>query len=228
MSGDGHARMASIMIVAIMNCPPLPRSFFVRDCVAVARELLGKQLRHGEVVLRITETEAYCWYESGSHCHRGRTKRNAPMWETGGRAYVYLCYGLHQMLNLTTDVEGNGAAVLIRACEPVRGLDTIQARRGDKRGPVLLTGPGKVGAALALDTSWSGHDLCQPGGLEVLDGPAPAAMLSGPRVGIDYALPEDIARRWRFAVADTPWVSQRKTLSRPSQEDSDPDRAPAG
>ena len=191
----------------------LPQSFYRRDAREVARELLGKRLRHGPVVLEITEVEAYVWPDD-SACHNrfGKTERTAVMFGPPGRAYVYLCYGLHQMLNVVTNEVDEGAAVLIRSCAPVDGLDEIEARRGGKRGPVLLTGPGKVGQALGVDTSFSGHPLYRRGGLEVHDGPAPAAILAGKRVGIDYARPEHRDAPWRYAIADSPWVSQRAGL----------------
>jgi len=134
------------------------------------------------------------------------------MWGPAGRAYVYLCYGLHQMLNIVTNEEGEGAAVLIRACAPLEGLEIIRRRRGGKQGPVLLTGPGKVGAALDLDRSWSHHPLYEPSGLELHDGPAPTLVLEGPRVGIGYAEERDIAAPWRLAEGNTAWVSHRRSL----------------
>ena len=171
-------------------------------------------LARGRVLLRITEVEAYRWPgDTACHARSGRTPRNAPLWGPPGHAYVYLCYGLHQMLNLVTGADGDAQAVLIRACEPVAGQKTISKRRGGKDGPVLLTGPGKVGQALALDTSWSGHPLFEPGGLMLRQGTAPERMLVGRRVGIDYADPEHRRLPWRFAVADSPWVSQRRGLS---------------
>lgn len=152
--------------------------------------------------------------DSACHSRMGRTPRNAAMWGPAGHAYVYLCYGLHQMLNVVTGPEGSGEAVLVRAAEPVSGLETIRARRGGKDGPALLTGPGKVGAALAIDTAWSGHPLFRAGGLELLDGPPPVGVLVGPRVGIDYADDADRVAPWRFAVADSRWVSApRKGLA---------------
>jgi DNA-3-methyladenine glycosylase len=193
--------------------PVLPQSFYARDALVVARELLGKQLVHGEVVLRITEVEAYCSPEdTASHCRMGRTARNAPMWGEPGHAYVYLCYGMHNMLNLVTNQVGEGAAVLIRSCEPVEGLALIAKRRGGQRGPISLTGPGKVGAALALDTSFSNHALYERGGLYLREGDAPAAVVAGPRVGIAYASAKDQRAPWRFAIADNAWVTQRKQL----------------
>ncbi|TNF25774.1 MAG: DNA-3-methyladenine glycosylase [Deltaproteobacteria bacterium] len=191
----------------------LPVAFYRADVVAVARALIGKRLCRDGVELEITEVEAYRDGDTAAHTRHGVTARNAVMWGPPGRAYVYLCYGLHQMLNIVTGDDGHGAAVLIRACRPVAGLAEVQARRGGKRGPVLLTGPGKVAQALALDASFNHHVLYEPGGLELRDGPAPTGLLAGPRVGIDYASAEDRAARWRFAMAGTPWVSQRKTLT---------------
>jgi len=187
----------------------LPRSFYARDALEVAPELLGALIRRGGVTLRITEVEAYRWPDdTACHARHGRTARNAALWGPPGTAYVYLCYGMHMMLNLVTGAEGEAQAVLIRACEPVKGLATIRRRRGGASGPVLLTGPGKVGAALALDLSFSGRTLYERGPLEVHRGEAPARILRGPRVGIDYARPEHREAHWRFAAADTAWVSR--------------------
>lgn len=192
----------------------LPPEFYERDAVTVARELIGQHLVKDDVILRITETEAYVGaHDTACHARSGLTRRNAPLWGPPGRAYVYLCYGLHWMLNVVADREGWPAAVLIRACEPVAGLEVIRERRGGKTGPVLLTGPGKVGAALAVDGSWSHHSLTEPGGLELRAGPSPEGILVGPRVGIDYASPEHRDAPWRFAMAGSPWVSQRRSLS---------------
>lgn len=192
---------------------PLPQSFFARPVDQLARALLGCRIKRGAVVLAITEVEAYAGPEdSASHARFGETPRNAAMWGPAGRAYVYLCYGLHNMLNVAAAEPGCASAVLIRACEPVAGLAEIRERRGGKSGVALLAGPGKVGAALELDASWSGHPLYRAGGMSILPGQPPAGVLVGPRVGIDYAEPEDRARPWRFAVADNPWVSQRLGL----------------
>lgn len=191
----------------------LPRSFYARDVVVVARDLLGRVLRRDGVALRITETEAYRWPgDTACHARSGKTERNAALWGPGGRAYVYLCYGLHQMLNVVTGADGTAAAVLVRACEVAGGLDVVRARRGGKDGPVLLTGPGKVGQALAIDTSWSGHELWRPGGLTAHAGAEPEEVLVGPRVGIDFAEAEHRALPWRFAVGGTRWVTHPKTL----------------
>lgn len=199
---------------APLPASPLPRGFFASGAVELAPRLLGKLLRRGEVVLRITEVEAYCEKDTACHARSGRTARNESIWGPPGRAYVYLCYGIHNMLNVVCDRDGRAAAVLVRACEPVAGLASVRARRGSRRGPDLLDGPGKVGAALDLDRSWDGHALYERGGLELLDAPPPAAVVAGRRIGIDYAAPRDVARRWRFAVAGSPWVSYRGGLRR--------------
>ncbi|VVA97355.1 unnamed protein product [Arabis nemorensis] len=186
--------------------------FFQIDALDLAPRLLGKFLRRDNVVLRITEVEAYRPNDSACHGRFGVTPRTAPVFGPGGHAYVYLCYGLHMMLNIVADKEGAGAAVLIRSCSPVTGLETIQERRGQKTDkPVLLNGPGKVGQALGLSTEWSHHPLFSPGGLELLDGGEDVErVMVGPRVGIDYALPQHVNALWRFAIADTPWISAPK------------------
>ena len=191
----------------------IPQAFYLRPVETVARGLLGQCLCRDGIVLRITEVEAYGGTEdSASHCRFGRTPRNAPMWETGGRAYLYFCYGMHHMLNVVTGPSGAGAAVLIRACEPLQGLATIRERRGGLEGPVLLTGPGKVAQALGLDRTFNDHLLHEPGGLELRAGAPPAAILAGPRVGINFATLEARSALLRFAVADSPWVSHRRKL----------------
>ena len=194
----------------------LPHGFYDRDALDVAHDLIGRWLRLGDVTLRVTETEAYRVGDSACHGDRGQTPRTAAMFGPPGHVYVYVCYGIHQMLNIATGPAGTAQAVLIRACEPVAGLEVIAARRGGKRGPVALTGPGKIGAALALDLSWNHHPLFEPGGLVLLHGEPASERLVGPRVGIDYADPADVAAPWRIAAAGSKWVSVRKTL-RPLQ-----------
>ncbi|GLT88327.1 hypothetical protein SLE2022_063580 [Rubroshorea leprosula] len=203
---------------ALHKMAVMPLEFFQIDALDLAPRLLGKFLRRDDVVLQITEVEAYRPNDSACHGRFGLTARTAPVFGPGGHAYVYLCYGLHTMLNVVADKEGVGAAVLIRSCSPVSGLETIQKRRGQQTDkPILLTGPGKVGQALGLSTEWSNHPLFTPGGLELLDGPEPEKILIGPRVGIDYALPEHVNALWRFAIAGTPWISAPKNTLRPPQ-----------
>jgi DNA-3-methyladenine glycosylase len=193
----------------------LPREFYRRDVLEVARALLGMHVRRGSVLLRITEVEAYRWPgDTACHARAGRTERNAALWGPPGRAYVYLCYGLHNMLNVVAGVQDEAAAVLVRACEPIGGHALVQRRRGGKRGPPSLAGPGKVGQALALDPSWCHHPVYRSGGLTITRGDPPRAIVCGPRVGIDFAEPEHRALPWRFADADSPWVTHRGALRR--------------
>ncbi len=181
--------------------------------------LLGQRLVRDEVVLRITEVEAYGGPEdTASHARHGRTGRNAPMWGPAGRAYLYLCYGMHWMLNVVTGPEGEAAAVLIRGAEVVAGLETVLRRRQAlSASPKLCAGPGKVAQALGLDRTFDGHDLLAPGGLGLLPGASPVRILAGPRLGIAFASPEDQARPWRFADGDSPAVLQRRALAYPPQ-----------
>ena len=196
-----------------MSSELLPGSFYDRDALEVARDLLGCHIVRDEIVLRVTEVEAYRWPgDSANHCFAGRTKRNEPMWGPPGHAYIYLCYGIHHLLNFVTGPADEGAAVLIRSCEPIEGLDLIRSRRRGLDGPALLTGPGKVGSALGLDTSWNDHRLFDPGGLEVRAGDQKVPVLRGPRIGIDFARPKDVRAPWRLAAAGTLWVSQRSKL----------------
>ncbi|MBL0210755.1 MAG: DNA-3-methyladenine glycosylase [Holophagaceae bacterium] len=190
----------------------IPQSFYRRDVDLVARELLGQLLVRDAVILRITEVEAYGGPEdSASHVRHGRTGRNAVMWGEGGHAYLYLCYGLHWMLNVVTGEAGQGAAILIRACEPLAGMDTLLARRGMAAvKPALLAGPGRVAQGLDLDRSFNGKPLFRKGGLELREGEPPQGIVHGPRVGIPFAAQEDQQALRRFALAGTPWISTPK------------------
>ncbi len=192
----------------------LPRDFYARDALEVAPRLLGAMLCLGELVLRITEVEAYRWPDdTANHGRHGRTPRNDALWGPPGCTYIYLCYGIHHLLNLVTGEDGQASAVLIRACEPVRGLETVRERRGGLSGPALLTGPGRVGQAMGLDLRWNHHPVYRRGGLEVRQGAEVKQVLSGSRVGVDYAHPEHRDAPWRFAVAGSTWVSRRRELT---------------
>ncbi len=186
--------------------PPLiPQAFYRRPVEEVAAGLLGHLLVRDEVVLRITEVEAYGGPEdSASHARHGRTARNAAMWGPGGHAYLYLCYGLHWMLNVATGEAEAPGAVLIRGAEAVAGLDRILERRQVLRSTRdLLAGPGRVGQALGLDRGFDGHPLFTAGGLELRRGPGPARILATPRIGVDFAREEDRVRPWRFLNPDS-------------------------
>lgn len=198
----------------------LPESFYQRpNVVKIARELLGKGLfTHVDGVLSagmIVETEAYSWKERGCHAFGGRkTARNAVMFDKGGYAYVYLCYGMHNMFNIVTNVEGVADAVLIRALEPLEGMEEMQLRRGKLANRFHLTsGPGKLCKALGIDRSLNGKYLL---GEEVWVEDIGKKIKSGhiqasPRIGIDYA-GEDAKLPWRFTLENNPWVSVKLKL----------------
>jgi len=179
----------------------LHRSWFSRDAPIVAAELLGKLLvvesEGNRVSGRIVETEAYTADDPASHSSRGRTPRNAVMFGPAGHLYVYRSYGIHWCANVVTGADGDGQAVLIRAVEPLDGLDEMVRRRG--RHP-LADGPGKLCQALGIDGSHDGVDLVAPrSAVRIVDDgtPPPADPLVGPRIGITRAV--DTPWRWRTA-----------------------------
>jgi DNA-3-methyladenine glycosylase len=190
------------------DSPLLPQSFYLRPVAVVAEGLLGCRICRDGVVLVVTEVEAYGGPEdTASHCRFGRTTRNAPMWGVGGRCYVYLCYGIHWMLNVVTGREGEGAAVLIRSCEVVDGLQTVLERRrkvnGGRNAADICGGPGKVAQALAVDGGFNGHTLSEPGGLELREGVRPSSVERTKRVGVDYAEEKDRDAPLRFMTNTT-------------------------
>lgn len=197
----------------------LPRSFYAReDPVQVAIELLGKILRveTGNVVCRgrIVEAEAYGGpKDRASHAWRGRTPRNESMFGRPGTAYVYLCYGIHRMLNIVTAPEGVPAAVLIRGVEPLEGHAQMAKRRGFSPEDFRLTaGPGALTAALGIRMEWDRSDLvCGPIRIEDDGMPIRASQIEKrSRVGVNYAGP---AARfpWRFSLRNSPWVSRSRS-----------------
>jgi DNA-3-methyladenine glycosylase len=176
-------------------------AFFSRHPVAVARELIGWSLTLDGVGGRIVETEAYHHEEPASHSFTGRTPRNGAMFGPVGRAYVYRSYGVHWCLNLVCG-EDPGNAVLIRALEPVTGLELMRERRGLSAPRALCSGPGKLCQALAVTRA---HD-----GLAIDEAPfaiapgAAAGIVTGPRIGISRAA--DLP--WRFGEAGSRFVSR--------------------
>lgn len=186
----------------------LDRAFFARPAPQVAPELVGmvvaSTIDH-EVVARIVETEAYTADDPACHAYRGRTARNAPLFGPAGHAYVYRSYGVHWCLNVATGAEGQAQGVLLRAAEPLEGLATVRARRGDRVAERdLLRGPGRLAQALAVDGSLSGTDLC--GGdapLRLVDDGTALEVTAGPRVGVSQAA--DCP--WRFTAVGSRWVS---------------------
>jgi DNA-3-methyladenine glycosylase len=184
---------------------PLPRRFYERDPVQVARDLIGRLLVRevdGErLVGRIVEGEAYARDDPASHAFRGETRRNRSMFGPPGHAYVYRSHGIHRCLNAVTLP---GSAVLIRALEPIEGLDAMARRRGLGDPRLLCAGPGRLCQAFAIDLDDDGVDLCSGGGLW-LAGTEPAAdVVVTRRVGINVAV--DLP--WRFVEADSRYTSR--------------------
>jgi DNA-3-methyladenine glycosylase len=189
----------------------LAATFFARDTVTVARELLGKRLVRNLQGHRLSglicETEAYVGEEdTACHASRGCTPRTRVMYGPPGCYYVYLIYGIHHMLNIVTAAEGEPEAVLIRALVPEEGVEFMQENRGGASRPQLANGPGKLCQALAIDRGLNGlpvvnERLWLEAGIEVPEG----AILASPRVGIGYAAEKDRKRHWRFHL-DSTWL----------------------
>lgn len=195
--------------------------FFSQPTVEVARALLGQHLVHehpdgGRLVGRIVETEAYT--EDDPACHASHLSyddqagavsgdgRGADLFVAPGRAYVYLIYGMHWLLNVVTEPEGTGGAVLIRAVEPVVGEAFMQEKRGaDRRAVDLTNGPGKLTEAFDVDDRFHRDDLTTPP-LYFAGGPSPddGSVAATSRIGISKA----VDRQWRFFLADHPYVSR--------------------
>lgn len=188
-----------------MSQNQLPCSFYEQDAISLAKQLLGKIICYENVAVRIVETEAYMPQDSASHAYKGKTQRNAPMFSSGGTLYVYLCYGMHQMLNIVSGTEGSPQAVLLRGGEVISGADIVQQRRSN----LDLIGPGKLAQGLGIDTSFSGEFIDHS--VHIWDAPPVEAYQSKPRVGIDYALPTDRDALWRFIA---PHASPKKPKGR--------------
>jgi DNA-3-methyladenine glycosylase len=192
------------------------RDFFARPTLLVARELLGqtlvREVAGQRLSGRIVETEAYIGpQDSANHASRGRTSRTEVMFGLPGHAYVYLIYGMYSMLNVVTEHENFPAAVLIRALEPIEGIEIMRARRHSIDRPVQLTnGPGKLCQALGIDGQLHNWDLTLGRQLWFEPGnkPPDTAVSVGLRVGIDYARPEDRQAPWRFWLRDNKFVSR--------------------
>lgn len=201
----------------MIEIQPLPDAFFQRpDVVAIAKELLGKVLvtRFGGEVTsgRIVETEAYAGeIDRASHAFKGRTRRTAVMYGSGGVAYVYLCYGLHQMFNIVTNAEGTPHAILVRAVEPLEGVGVMLRRTGKAKPDYTLTrGPGNVGKAFGFHTSQCGLPVT---GADIMIGDdgyqmPEACITASPRIGVDYA-GDHALWPYRFYIRGNKYVSGR-------------------
>lgn len=190
-----------------MSAPPLARSFFDRPPREVARDLIGCELLHRGVGGTIVETEAYEQDDPACHAFVGRTGRTDVLFGPPGRAYVYLCYGIHRMFNVVADADGTAAAVLVRALVPTTGVEEMSRRRGGQNGDRdLCSGPGKLCQALDIELDQTRGDVCASPFTMI--GRAPGApepeIVAGPRIGITKGaeLP------WRYCLAGSPFLSR--------------------
>lgn len=199
----------------------LPRSFYARDSLDLAPELLNKVLVYddpsaGRLAVRLVEVEAYRGADDpGSHAYRGPTPRNTTMFGPPGHLYVYFSYGAHWCVNVVCGAPGVASAVLLRGAAPLEGLDVMRTRRTRaRRDTDLCSGPGKLAQALGLDRSFDGADLVR-GPLRLFDdGVAPPRVPAvSPRVGLSEGKGED--HLWRFAVPGDPNVSRPRPRMAP-------------
>lgn len=185
------------------------------NVVAIAKQLLGKKLctNVGGMLTKgiIVETEAYSGNRDKA-CHANdqkMTERNKVMFEAGGLAYVYLCYGIHHLFNVVTNIKGNADAVLVRAVEPVEGIGTMMKRRGmDKVERRLTAGPGVLSKALGIDMNLYGSSL-QSNEIWIEEGKniEERMIQTTARIGVEYAK-EDALKPWRFYIKENKWVSK--------------------
>jgi DNA-3-methyladenine glycosylase len=184
----------------------LAAGFFDRSVHEVARELVGCRLFFDGVGGTIVETESYERDDPACHAYVGLTNRTEVLFGPPGRAYVYLSYGIHSLLNFVAEPEGEAAAVLIRALQPTAGLAAMRERRGKRPDGELCSGPGKLTEALGVGLEHNDADLGRDPFLILgPDGPPPA-VVTGPRIGITKA----VERPWRFCAAGSPFVSRPK------------------
>jgi DNA-3-methyladenine glycosylase len=185
---------------------PLAQDFYARSVHEVARDLVGCTLLVGDAGGVIVETESYERDDPACHAYVGRTARTETLFGPPGRAYVYLSYGIHSLLNAVAEPEGTAAAVLIRALEPTAGLDAMRSRRGNRPERDLCSGPGKLTEALGVGLDLNGADLAAPP-FAVLPREGAwrdVAIDVGPRIGITKA----VELPWRFCAAGNPFVSR--------------------
>ncbi|MCA9996727.1 MAG: DNA-3-methyladenine glycosylase [Anaerolineales bacterium] len=199
----------------------LQRPFFARPARVVAQDLLGKRLVrsvNGRLLAgTIVETEAYCDSDEpdlACHGHRANggkpTSRTAVMFGSAGFAYVYFSYGIHWLFNVVTGEPGQANAVLVRALQPVLGVDEMQRGRNGRSVSQLTNGPAKLTQALQIDKLFDGANLCDPNGVLWIDDAPPlpaAAICCGPRIGLGKTPEPWFSMPWRYWVRDNPFVS---------------------
>ncbi|MFL5887005.1 MAG: DNA-3-methyladenine glycosylase [Thermoleophilaceae bacterium] len=193
----------------------MQRSFYARSVHEVARDLLGCVVRHGDTAGRIVEVESYHQEEPACHAYVGLTDRTSTLFGPPGIAYVYRSYGIHALLNAVSEEEGVGAAVLIRALEPVEGVDLMRERRGIEPLDQLCSGPGKLTQALGIGLELNGTPLTGRGAIDIEPRTREPEVVRGVRIGITKAaeLP------WRFCDAGSrhvsrPWPAEMRDARR--------------
>jgi DNA-3-methyladenine glycosylase len=182
----------------------LTHDFFDRSVHEVARDLVGCRLFFDGCGGTIVETESYERDDPACHAYAGLTGRTEVLFGPPGRAYVYLSYGIHSLLNAVAEPDGEAAAVLIRALEPTAGLEAMRGRRGDRADHELCSGPGKLTEALGVGLEQNGADLARDPFLLLPPEGAPPEIVTGPRIGITKA----VDRPWRFCASGNPHVSR--------------------
>jgi DNA-3-methyladenine glycosylase len=182
----------------------LREEFFDRSVHEVARDLVGCRLLFDGVGGTIVETESYERDDPACHAYVGLTDRTEILFGPPGRAYVYLSYGIHSLLNAVAEPEGEAAAVLIRALEPTDGLEAMRERRGDRPDHELCSGPGKLTEALGVGLEHNGAELAADPFLFLPPPGAAPDVVTGPRIGITKA----VDRPWRFCAAGSGFVSR--------------------
>jgi len=187
----------------------LDAGFFDRSVHDVARDLVGCRLFHDGCGGTIVETESYERDDPACHAYVGLTARTEVLFGPPGRAYVYLSYGIHSLLNAVAEPRGQAAAVLIRALEPTAGLEAMRRRRGERPDADLCSGPGKLTDALGIGLDANGADLTEDPFLFLPRAPDwDGEIFTGPRVGITKA----VDRPWRFCLAGSPFVSRPRPV----------------
>jgi DNA-3-methyladenine glycosylase len=183
---------------------PLGQKFFNQPTVELAQALLGKYLVHGDLRGMIVETEAYLYHDDpGCHASRGPTARNAPMFGPAGRTYVYFIYGMYHCLNIVSGKTGEGEAVLIRALEPVAGIELMQKRRKTKKLENLCNGPGKLTQAFGITRKHNNRSLID-GGLQIHAGRVKPEICSSKRIGLSAGQELEL----RFFIKGSRFVSR--------------------
>lgn len=213
MGNDASSYISTRHLGRRLDLRRLTRDFFARYTPDVARDLLGKvlvrQLDGKTLTGRIVETEAYRGRDDpASHAFRGPTKRTMVMFGRAGLVYVFFSYGFHWCLNITTEATGEPGAVLIRAIEPLRGIEEMRHRRRMVKDLRLLTsGPGRLTQALGIDASLNGEDVVTSRRLYLVEGKADAEIASSPRVGLSIGRETP----WRYYLVGNPFVSKART-----------------